>query len=412
CFTRDVTARKQAEAQLRVAEAERARLFELEKAARAEAEAASTAKDEFLAMLGHELRNPLSPIVTALQLMRLRGDSSSPRERAIIERQVKHLVALVDDLLDVSRITRGKIELHREPVEIAQVIAAAVEMSSPLLEQRAHQLTVDAPRGRGLRVEGDPARLSQVFSNLLCNAAKYTEAGGRIEVSAVREGDLVRVKVCDNGAGIDPRLLPHVFDLFIQAKQTLDRSQGGLGIGLTIVRNLVQLHGGKVSARSEGVGRGSEFTVELPALDRIAPGREVAQVPSTRRPSQGFWRRLRVLVVDDNEDAALMVAETLQDMGYEVRQAGDGPGAIEAAAEFRPQAALLDIGLPVMDGYEVGRRLAAAHPGIQLIALTGYGQPSDRESSAHAGFMEHLVKPLSLERLAAVLDGIDKALAT
>ncbi|HEY5675472.1 MAG TPA: ATP-binding protein, partial [Myxococcales bacterium] len=297
CFTRDVTARKQAEAQLRVAEAERARLFELEKAARAEAEAASTAKDEFLAMLGHELRNPLSPIVTALQLMRLRGDSSSPRERAIIERQVKHLVALVDDLLDVSRITRGKIELRREPVEIAEVIARAVEMSSPLLEQRAHQLTVDAPRGRGLRVEGDPARLSQVFSNLLCNAARYTEAGGRIEVSAVREGDLVRVKVCDNGAGIDPRLLPHVFDLFIQAKQTLDRSQGGLGIGLTIVRNLVQLHGGKVSARSEGVGRGSEFTVELPALDRIAPGREVAQVPSTRRPSQGFWRRLRVLVV-------------------------------------------------------------------------------------------------------------------
>src|SRR5690242_17109881 len=258
CFTRDVTARKQAEARLRLVEAERARLLELEKAARAEAEAASRAKDEFLAMLGHELRNPLSPIVTALQLMRLRGASSSPKERAIIERQVKHLVGLVDDLLDVSRITRGKIELRREPVEIAEVIARAVEMSSPLLEQRAHQLTVDAPRGRGLRVDADPARLSQVFANLIANSAKYTEAGGRIEVSAAREGESVRVTVSDNGAGIDPRLLPHVFDLFIQAKQTLDRSQGGLGIGLTIVRNLVELHGGTVSARSEErrAGRG------------------------------------------------------------------------------------------------------------------------------------------------------------
>jgi len=411
CFTRDVTARKQAEAQLRIAEAERARLFELEKAARAEAESASRAKDEFLAMLGHELRNPLSPIVTALQLMRLRGDTSAPKERAIIERQVKHLVGLVDDLLDVSRITRGKIELRREPVEMAEVIAKAVEMSSPLLEQRAHQLTVDAPRGRGLRVDADAARLSQVFANLLANAAKYTEAGGRIEVSAAREGNIVRVKVSDNGAGIDPHLLPHVFDLFIQAKQTLDRSQGGLGIGLTIVRNLVELHGGKVSARSEGLGRGSDFIVELPALDRVASRGEVAPAAKSSRTREPFWRSLRVLVVDDNEDGALMVAESLEDLGYEVRQAGDGPGALEAAAEFRPHAAVLDIGLPVMDGYELGRRLALAHPGIQLIALTGYGQPSDRQLSAEAGFAEHLVKPLSLERLAVLLEKMDKARA-
>ena len=411
CFSRDVTARKQAEAQLRVAEEERARLFEMEKAARAEAEAASRAKDEFLAMLGHELRNPLSPIVTALQLMRLRGDTSAPKERAIIERQVKHLVGLVDDLLDVSRITRGKIELRREPVEMADVIAKAVEMSSPLLEQRAHQLTVDAPRGRGLKVEADPARLSQVFANLLANAAKYTEAGGRIQVSAVRDGNTVRAKVSDNGAGIDPHLLPRVFDLFIQAKQTLDRSQGGLGIGLTIVRNLVELHGGKVSARSEGLGRGSDFVVELPALDRIASRGVAAPAAKPSRTQERFWRSLRVLVVDDNADGALMVAESLEDLGYEVRQAGDGPGALEEAAEFRPHAAVLDIGLPVMDGYEVGRRLAAAHPGIQLIALTGYGQPSDRQLSAEAGFAEHLVKPLSLERLAALLERMDKARA-
>jgi PAS domain S-box-containing protein len=412
CFTRDVTARKQMELKLREAEEERARLFQLEKAARIEAEAASMAKDEFLAMLGHELRNPLSPIVTALQLMRLRGDNSAPKERAVIERQVKHLVRLVDDLLDVSRITRGKIELHREPIEIAEVIAKAVEMSSPLLEQRAHQLTVNVPRGRGLRVEADPARLAQVFSNLLANAAKYTDSGGRIEVAATRAGNTIRVRVSDNGAGIDARLMPHIFDLFIQAKQTLDRSQGGLGIGLTIVRNLVELHDGTVSAHSDGLGRGSEFVVELPAMDRAVSSRPAEPHPGSdpRETPQRHWRSLRVLVVDDNEDAGMMVTEALQDMGYEARQAGDGPSALLAAAQFRPHAAVLDIGLPVMDGYELGRRLGAAHAGIRLIALTGYGQQSDRRLSTETGFLEHLVKPLSLERLAELLDRMDKAL--
>jgi CheY-like chemotaxis protein len=272
---------------------------------------------------------------------------------------------------------------------------------------------VDVPRGRGLRVEADPARLAQVFSNLLANAAKYTESGGRIELGAARAGNTITVRVRDNGAGIDERLIPHIFDLFIQAKQTLDRSQGGLGIGLTIVRNLVELHGGKVAARSDGLGRGSEFLVELPALDRTASSGPAAPRPGADPGGtlQRLWRSLRVLVVDDNEDAAVMVAEALQDMGYEVRQVGDGPSALLVAAEFRPHAAVLDIGLPVMDGYELGRRLAAAHAGIQLIALTGYGQPPDRRVSTEVGFVEHLVKPLSLDRLAALLDGMDKAVA-
>jgi signal transduction histidine kinase/ActR/RegA family two-component response regulator len=374
---------------------------------------ASRAKDEFLAMLGHELRNPLSPIVTALQLMRLRGDNSAPKERAIIERQVKHLVRLVDDLLDVSRVTRGKLELHREPIEIAEVIAKAVEMQGPLLEERAHQLTLDVPRSKRLRVQADSARLAQVFSNLLANAAKYTDPGGRIVVAAERVGDTIAVRVTDNGAGIDPRLMPHIFDLFIQAKQTLDRSQGGLGIGLTIVRNLVELHGGSVSAHSDGLGRGSEFVVELPALDRKpSSGPAVPRVPAgPKATSKRLWRSLRVLVVDDNEDAAMLVTETLQDMGYEARQVSDGPSALLAAEQFHPHAAVLDIGLPGMDGYELARRLAAAHAGIRLIALTGYGQLSDRRLSAEAGFVEHMVKPLSLERLSALLDGMDKAVA-
>jgi signal transduction histidine kinase/ActR/RegA family two-component response regulator len=411
----EIAHRKDLEAELRTAlrelrasEKERGQLLERERAARAEAEAANKAKDEFLAMLGHELRNPLSPIVTALQLMRLRGDLTASKERAVIERQVRHLVRLVDDLLDVSRITRGKIELHREHVEIADAVAKGVEMSSPLLEQRKHHLVVDVPRGRNLIVDGDPGRLAQVFSNLIANAAKYTEPGGRITVSATRAGGSISVRVSDNGVGIDPQLLPRVFDLFTQSEQTLDRSQGGLGLGLTIVRSLVELHGGKVTARSEGQGRGSEFTVELTALESAASG------PGRSSPSeelgvalQPAWRELRVLVVDDNEDAAMLLKESLQELGYEVREAHDGPGALAIAAEFGPHLAVIDIGLPVMDGYALGRRLTESLPGIHLIALTGYGQESDRFLSRSAGFEHHLVKPLALEGLAAIMDEID-----
>jgi PAS domain S-box-containing protein len=408
CFSRDVTARKLAEAKLRAAEQERAQLLEREREARAEAEAASKAKDEFLAMLGHELRNPLSPIVTALQLMRLRGDLTASKERAVIERQVRHLVRLVDDLLDVSRITRGKIELHREHVEIADVVAKGVERSSPLLEQRKHHLVLDVPRGRNLIVNGDPARLAQVFSNLIANAAKYTEPGGRITISAARAGGSISVRVADDGVGIDPHLMPRIFDLFTQSEQTLDRSQGGLGLGLTIVRSLVELHGGKVTARSEGAGRGSEFTVELPPLEPTAFGLGGSSAPEDLELAlQPAWRALRVLVVDDNEDAAMLVKESLQELGYEVREAHDGPSALAIAAEFRPHLGVVDIGLPVMDGYDLARRLTASLPGIRLIALTGYGQESDRCLSREAGFEHHLVKPLALETLAAILDEFD-----
>jgi signal transduction histidine kinase len=369
--------------------------------ARAEAEQASRAKDEFLAMLGHELRNPLAPILTALQLMELRGDDGSHRERAVITRQVRHVVHLVDDLLDVSRITRGKIELRREHVELASVVAKGIEMASPLIEQRSHHLAVGvAPSG--LLVEGDPVRLAQIVSNLLSNAAKYTEPGGRIFVTARRDGATIALMVRDTGAGIPPELLPRVFELFAQGKRTLDRAQGGLGIGLTIVRSLVELHGGTVHAESDGPGRGSTFHVRLPSAGLTAPRAPL----STQRnlpalPTTGT----RVLVVDDNADAVELLAESLTALGYTVRTACDAAAALETVREFVPDVALLDIGLPVIDGYELGRRLRSvpALRNVRLVAVTGYGQESDRRRSQDAGFDRHLVKPIDLEQVVKVL---------
>jgi PAS domain S-box-containing protein len=391
CFTRDVTDRKIAE--------------ERERAARQEAEAANKAKDEFLAMLSHELRNPLSPIVTALQLMRLRQEPLS-REYLVVERQVKHLVRLVEDLLNVSRITRGRIELRPEPLELVDVVAKAVEMSSSLLEERRHHVVIEVPRGRGLVVNGDPARLTQIFCNLISNAAKYTDCGGRIQVTASRSDGRVRVVVTDNGAGIDAELLPRIFDLFIQAQQTLDRSQGGLGIGLSIVRKLVELHGGTVTAHSDGPGRGSEFTVELPACDAIFQAAAHLEVFP-----QPVWRKSRVLIVDDNEDARTLLSDSLRELGYDVREAHDGPSAIAAATEVHPDVGILDIGLPVMDGYELARRLRTMCPGIQFVAVSGYGQESDQHRSRECGFVEHLVKPVSLNDIAALLERLDRAAA-
>ena len=370
------------------------------------AEGANRAKDEFLAMLGHELRNPLSPIVTALQLMKLRGDGAD-RERTVIERQVAHLTRLVDDLLDVSRIARGKVELKVETVEIAEVVVKAIEMASPLLEQRAHALELDVPR-RGLPVRGDATRLAQVVSNLLTNAAKYTPAGGRIAVLAVRDGESVELRVRDNGIGISPDVLAHVFDLFVQERQGLDRAHGGLGLGLTIVRNLVQLHGGTVSASSAGMGKGSEFVVRLPVAARarvLTPDTD-GQVMAGPVTSKGR----RVLVVDDNDDSAAMLAEALRLRGHDVQVAHDGPAALNVSTGFQPQVAFLDIGLPVMDGYELAARLRQQPGlgGLRLLALTGYGQESDSERSRAAGFDEHLVKPLDLgliDRLLSVPDG-------
>ncbi|MGN6104271.1 MAG: ATP-binding protein, partial [Kofleriaceae bacterium] len=303
------------------------------------ADAANRTKDEFLAILGHELRNPLAPIVTALQLMRMHGAQS--REQDIIERQVSHLTRLVDDLLDVSRITRGKIELREEPIELADVVARAVEITSPLFEQRRHVLDVHVPGGLGISADVD--RMAQVFANLLSNAAKYSEPGSRITVDAQRVDDRVRARVVDEGMGIEPDMLAHVFDPFVQQAQTIDRARGGLGLGLAIVKSLVELHGGAVEVRSEGRGRGSEFTIELPAL----PGGELARSPAPGIARMASERPKRILVVDDNDDAAAMLKEVLEDLGYQVEVAHDGPSALATAQRFEPDIGLLDIGLPV-----------------------------------------------------------------
>jgi signal transduction histidine kinase len=374
---------------------------------RREAEAAKRSREEFLALLGHELRNPLAPIVTALQLMRLRGDQTLEKERTIIERQVDHVVRLVDDLLDVSRITRGKVQLKRQPLELAQVVAEAIEMASPLIEQRQHRLSVEIPQ-EGLLLDGDATRLPQVVANLLTNAAKYTEPHGEIEVTGALVGPAkyrqVELRVRDNGIGLSPTLLPRIFDLFIQERQTIERSHGGLGLGLTIVRSLVELHGGTVEARSAGLGQGSEFIVRLPAIPVSAyhlP--EPRDLPSPALPADAG----RVLIVDDNTDAAEMICQSVQLMGYRAEVAYDGPTALRLAERFRPDVALLDIGLPVMDGYELARQLREL-PGlgdVRLIAITGYGQEADRRNAEAAGFERHLVKPVQLDQLREFLEG-------
>jgi signal transduction histidine kinase len=363
--------------------------------ARRAAERANRAKDEFLAMLGHELRNPLAPILTALQLMRLRGVSGADREREVIERQVRHVVSLVDDLLDVSRITRGKVQLKRQPIELADTVAKAIEMTSPAIEERQHVLDVSVPKG--IVVDADPGRLAQVVANLLTNAAKYTDAGGRIGIRGAVEGSDAVVRVADNGVGIEPDMLPRIFDLFSQGRQDIDRSQGGLGLGLAIVRSLVQAHGGRISARSAGKGKGAEFAIAIPLA--VTTGCEIPpeSPPQTARAARG----VRVLVVDDNADAAELLAESLRAVGHTARVAFDGPTALDEARTFRPDVAILDLGLPVMDGFEVAERLKAdpelAH--LHLVAVTGYGRDVDRERTRRAGFGAHLVKPVDVEHL-------------
>ncbi len=370
--------------------------------ARREAESANRAKDEFLAMLGHELRNPLAPMLTALQLMRLRDDGALQRERTVIERQTRHLVRLVDDLLDVSRIARGKIELRLERIDIADVVAKAIEMASPLLEEREHDLDVDVPRH--IVVEGDAARLAQIIANLLTNAAKYTEKGGVVAIEATTEDDWAVLAVRDSGIGIAPDMLPRVFDMFAQERQSLDRTQGGLGLGLTIVRNLTELHRGTVSVQSDGRNQGSEFIVRLP----LASGAGVTSGPgvaAAKQPAADGRSGPSVLIVDDNEDAAAMLTMYLESLGYRVRAVHDALAALRAVAAENPQIALLDIGLPVMDGYELATQLRQIPGGgeMKLIAVTGYGQATDRERSRDAGFDAHMVKPVDLEQLADLL---------
>src|SRR5258706_12825327 len=396
----------------RALETELRRRTELEEGlryAREQAEAASAAKDEFLAMLGHELRNPLSPILTALELMKLRGDEGISREHEVIDRQTRHLIRLVDDLLDVSRIPPGKVELRRQPVEVRDVLAKATEMASPLLEQRRHHFEVHAPP-RGLRLDADEARLAQVVANLLTNAAKYTEPGVHIRLSARRQGAKAGIEVRDDGIGISPGLLPRVFDLFVQGRQSSDRAEGGLGIGLALVRNLVALHGGTVEARSAGRGKGSTFIVRLPAL-AAARGAE-AVVPAALASPRSDVARRRVPIVDRNEDARMLLGAILEQAGHEVCPAGSGPAGLAIAEGFGPGIPGVDGGLPGVDGYELGARLRTllGPRAPAMVALTGYGQEGDRARSQSSGFKAHLVKPLEASQLIAVIDRCFEAL--
>ena len=372
-----------------------------ESQARADAERANRAKDDFLAMLGHELRNPLAPIVTALQLLRLRGGGAAERELMVIERQAQHLVRLVDDLLDVSRIAHAKLELRQERLEISTVIVTAIEMARPLIEQRRHILHADVPLA-GLEVSADRARMAQAISNLLTNAAKYTEPEGQVSIEARREGDQVAISVRDTGIGISAAMLPNVFEMFVQERQALDRAQGGLGLGLSITRDLVRMHGGAVEARSEGLGRGSEFTIRIPAL--VDAARRTAGFAAVA--AAGALPGHRILVVDDNEDAVEMLAALLEHLGHVPRIAHDAQDALHLAESFGPELALLDIGLPGMDGYELAHRVRELPRlgGLRLIAITGYGQESDEERARAAGFDAHLVKPIAIDALEAIVE--------
>jgi signal transduction histidine kinase len=379
-----------------------ARLYEAAEAARREAERANRVKDEFLGILGHELRNPLAPIAMSLRVMQLKGDGANAEERRIIERQVSHLSRLVDDLLDVSRITQGKIELRRQAVDLRGIIVKALELTLPMYERRTRALELDLADAPCL-VAGDEVRLAQVVSNLLINAAKFTPDPGavRLRLSAAR-GEAI-IEVADEGVGIDAALLPQVFDLFVQAAQPIDRRTGGLGLGLAIVKMLVRMHGGSVDATSEGVGRGSTFTVCLPLVEADALPAPIPALPATPLARTG-----RVLIVDDNRDAADTLALVLDAFGYQVRTAYDAAAGLDALVAFAPDAAILDIGLPGMDGYALAGKVAevsgAARP--RLLALTGYGTQQDRERALRAGFDEHLVKPVDPERLVAALDRV------
>lgn len=382
----------------------REHLAEIKRSAEALREA-DRRKDEFLAILAHELRNPLAPIRNSLQILRLTNEhGAAERVRKLMERQVCHLVRLVDDLMEVSRINRGKIELRREDVGVTEIICNAVETSKPLIDSAGLQLAVNIPT-ESMIVNVDPVRLTQVVSNLLNNAAKYTDRDGQIWLTAKREDDWVTIVVRDTGIGIPPNMLPRVFELFTQVDRSANRGQGGLGIGLTLVKSLVELHGGTVEARSEGVGRGSEFAIRLPLAVAPRPGYQPTNIDS----HSAILTSKRVLIVDDNRDAAESLATLLTLLGAETQAAFSGPEALDIIRGFKPAVVLLDIGMPGMDGHEVARRIRRIpeFQKIPLIALTGWGQEDDRKRSRSAGFDHHLIKPADVNALQTLLLSLD-----
>ena len=380
----DITERKQAEDLLR--EADRR-------------------KSEFLAMLAHELRNPLAPLRNGLQIVRLASHDRPAMEQAreMMERQLAHMVRLIDDLLDLSRITNGKIELRKERLDLGAAVQDAVETSRPVIEESEHRLTVALPP-QAIYVDGDRTRLAQVFANLLNNAAKYTDRGGDIRLEVERQGSDVVVTVTDNGLGIPADVLPRIFDMFAQVDRSLERSQGGLGIGLSLVRGLVEMHGGRVEVHSDGRGKGSAFRVRLPVS--LATGRRPRQDEGTARPHPSS--RHRILVVDDNKDSAVSLAMMLRIMGHVTFTAHDGLEAVAKATVERPDVVLCDIGLPRLNGYDVCRRLREQPWGknMVLIALTGWGQDEDKCRSKEAGFNFHMVKPVDPAALEKLLAGL------
>ena len=379
---------------------ERVALARAEEARRA-AEESSRRKDEFIAMLSHELRNPLAPIRAGIEVIR-RMRSAEPTVAQAVEvmdRQVVHLVRLVEELLEVSRISQGRITLKKEPVELSKVIAHGVETARPLISARNQRLDVIVPPAP-VWVSGDPMRLSQVVANLLNNASKYTQERGRIEIAASAGAGEAAIVVRDNGTGIEPQLLPRLFELFVQGERSLDRSQGGLGIGLSLVRHLVELHQGRVEAQSAGAGKGATFKVTLPCINAVSALPGVAAPDSGRKGV----RVCRVMVVDDNIDAAESVAMYLRLEGHEVKVVADAHHAISSATVFAPQVAVLDIGLPELDGYYLARRLRQQAGGeLTLIALTGYGQKEDRERALEAGFDHFFVKPTDPREIQAAI---------
>jgi signal transduction histidine kinase/ActR/RegA family two-component response regulator len=378
---------------------------------------ADARRNEFLAMLGHELRNPLAPIRNAVKVMKQRG-SSDPDicwARDVVDHQVRQMAQLVDDLLEISRVISGKVRLQKEAVDVATIVAFATETSRPVLETHHHRLSILLPP-ESIYIDADPLRMAQVLSNLLNNAAKYTHDGGQVRLSAASDGSQVVLRVRDNGIGIPPEMLSGIFDLFAQVDHSLDHSQGGLGLGLTLVRSLVEMHGGSVRALSKGLGRGSEFVVRLPMMD---PSRLYAE-PKVTEPEKLAPRReqprslsFRVLVVDDNVSSAQSLAKVLKLDGHDVQVTHDGKGAIESVRRFRPEVVLMDIGLPGMDGYEVARQIRAdaelAAGIILLAAVTGYAEDEARRRSREAGFDQHLVKPVDPDALLALLASLEWA---